>query len=293
MSCMRIIPGVYAMDVISGILVVLVFMMLMIPVLQKKVVETKRMQAIRRLENKRRSRVITMIHRQEALSFLGMPFFKYIDIEDSERILRACRLTPGDMPIDIILHTPGGLVLASEQIAFAIKKHKARVTVFIPHYAMSGGSLIALAADEVVMDSNAVLGAMDPQVGSIYGQYPAASILEALKTPNPNRDDKTLILADVAKKAIRQVRDVVYELLRDTMDDGRAHELAQKLSEGYWTHDYPITSTEAKGMGLNISEDMPVEIYTLMDYYPQPTRGRPSVEYIPVPYGVPQEKKGE
>ena len=56
----------------------------------------------------------------------------YINIEDSEAVLRAIRLTPDDQPIDLILHTPGGLVLAAEQIAKALVDHKGKVTVFIP-----------------------------------------------------------------------------------------------------------------------------------------------------------------
>jgi len=70
----------------------------------------------------------------------------------------------------MVLHTPGGLVLASEQIALALEKHPSKVTVFIPHYAMSGGTMIALAADEIVLDENAVMGPVDPQLG----QYPTS-----------------------------------------------------------------------------------------------------------------------
>src|SRR5437870_6279551 len=146
-----------------------------------------------------------MIHRQETMSFLGFPIARYIDIEDSEQVLRAVRLTPPDMPIDFLLHTPGGLVLAAEQIAFALKRHQGKVTVFVPHYAMSGGALIALSGDEIVMDPNAVLGPVDPQLGNQQAAYPAASIIRALAQPNPNRDDQTLILGDVAEKALRQV----------------------------------------------------------------------------------------
>lgn len=70
-----------------------------------------------RFQNERKSRAIATIHRQETISFLGVPVSSYIDIEDSEAVLRAIRLTPDDQPIDLILHTPGGLVLAAEQIA--------------------------------------------------------------------------------------------------------------------------------------------------------------------------------
>jgi len=157
-----------------------------------------RFKKIREIELKRNLRVIALIHRQESFSILGLPITKYINIEDSEQILRAIRLTPENMPIDIILHTPGGLVLAAEQIEHAIRKHKGKVTVFVPHYAMSGGTFIALAADEIVMEENAVLGPVDPQIGG----FPAASILSVVaKKPVEKIDDKTLILANVAEKA--------------------------------------------------------------------------------------------
>ena len=105
--------------------------------------------------------------------------------------------------MDLVIHTPGGLVLAAEQIAEALVRRKGRVTVFVPHYAMSGGSLIAMAADEIVMDANAVLGPVDPQVG----QYPAASILKVVEQkPISEVDDQILILADVGRKALEQVR---------------------------------------------------------------------------------------
>ncbi len=281
------------MVLILNLLWMLIMIQVFIPLLMKRLLEIRRQAAIRALEVKRHSRVITMIHRQETMNFFGFPISRYIDIEDSEYILRAIRMTPPDMPIDLILHTPGGLVLASEQIACALKRHKGKVTVFIPHYAMSGGTLIALSADEIIMDPNAVLGPVDPQLGSPQGgSYPAASILKALEEPNPNRDDQTLILGDIARKAINQVYNTVYSLIKDKMPEEKAKELAKILSEGRWTHDYPITYEEAKELGLPVTDQVPPEVYDLMDLYPQTSQRRPSVEFIPVPY-LPSSRKIE
>jgi ClpP class serine protease len=282
------------MALILNILWMLILIQMFVPLFLKRLLEVRRQMAIRALEVKRRSRVITMIHRQETMSFFGFPISRYIDIEDSEYILRAIRMTPPDMPIDLILHTPGGLVLASEQIACALKRHRGKVTVFIPHYAMSGGTLIALSADEIVMDPNAVLGPVDPQLGSPQGgSYPAASILKALEEPNPNRDDQTLILGDIARKAINQVYKTVYNLIKDKIPEEKAKELAKTLSEGRWTHDYPITYEEAKELGLPVTDQVPPEVYELMDLYPQTSQRRPSVEFIPVPYLPPSRGAGE
>lgn len=272
---------------ITDILWILLLFSIFIPLMQKRMLLLKRRVAMRSIESKRKSRVISMIHRQETMSFLGIPIARYIDIEDSEAVLRAIRLTPSDMPLDIVLHTPGGLVLASEQIACALKRHKGKVTVFIPHYAMSGGSLIAMAADEIVMDPNAVLGPVDPQLGGTQGYYPAVSILKALEQPNPNRDDQTLIMGDVARKAIDQVYKTVYSLLLKHNTHEKASEIAKMLSEGRWTHDYPIDFELAKEMELPVNDRMLKEVYELMELYPQSGMRRPSVEFIPTPYAPP------
>ncbi len=251
------------------------------PIVRQRVIEAERFRLIQLIERKRGSRVITLIHRQETMNLFGIPIARYINIEDSEEVLRAIRLTPEDMPIDLILHTPGGLVLAAEQIAHALKNHKGKVTVFVPHYAMSGGTFIALAADEIIMDENAVLGPVDPQLG----EYPAASILNAINRKGADKvEDKTLILGDVAEKAIRQVKESVYELLKDKMSEEKARELAEILATGTWTHDYPITVEEAIKLGLPVKVGLPKEIYALMNLYPQNPGTRPSVQYIPVPY---------
>lgn len=273
---------------ITDILWILFLFTIFIPLIQKRTLLVRRQMAMKEIEGKRHSRVISMIHRQETMSFLGIPIARYIDIEDSEAVLRAIRLTPAEMPLDLVLHTPGGLVLASEQIACALKRHKGRVTVFIPHYAMSGGSLVAMAADEIIMDPNAVLGPVDPQLGGTQGYYPAVSILKALEQPNPNRDDQTLILGDVARKAIDQVYHAVYSLLLKHNTPEKADEIAKMLSEGRWTHDYPIDFEQAKEMGLPVNDQMLKEVYELMELYPQSGLRRPSVEFIPTPYAPPE-----
>jgi ClpP class serine protease len=253
------------------------------PILHQKMLEASRLRVLNRFERARKSRAIALVHRQETMSFLGFPVMRYIDVNDSEEVLRAIKLTDADCPIDLIIHTPGGLVLAAGQIAHALRRHRAKVTVFVPHYAMSGGTLIALAADEIVMDPNAVLGPIDPQLG----QQPAASVLKVLEAKKPEDiDDETLILADVSRKAIVQVHRTVQELLSERMSAEQASALAEKLSTGVWTHDYPITSEEGKSLGLPISTEVPQEVYDFMRLFPQPTRTRPAVEYVPARYGT-------
>ena len=251
------------------------------PLLRQRMLEAMRMRKIAQLEQERNSRVILLVHRQETMRLLGFPVLRYIDINDSEDVLRAIQMTDKDVPLDIILHTPGGLVLAALQIARAIRGHAAKVTVFVPHYAMSGGTLIALAADEIVMSPHGVLGPIDPQLG----RFPAASLIKAVEQkPIAEVDDETLILADVARKAIDQVKSAAAELLQQNKTGANTTSLAEKLSTGTWTHDYPITPKEAKELGLPVSTDMLDDVLKLMTLYPQPTRSQMGgVEYLPQP----------
>lgn len=251
------------------------------PVLQRRYLDAMRMRKIAQIERSRASRVILLVHRQETMSLLGFPLMRYIDVNDSEEVLRAIQMTDDDVPLDIVLHTPGGLVLAATQIARAIQGHKGKVTVFVPHYAMSGGTLIALAADEIVMCRHSVLGPIDPQLGGM----PAASILRVVEEkPVAEIDDQTLVLADIGRKAIAQVEAAATLLLAGKMDEAAAAALAARLATGTWTHDYPIPAEEARDMGLPVSLEMPDEVLELMTLYPQPVRRHGGgVEYLPTP----------
>src|SRR5207244_8134967 len=189
--------------------------------------------------------LITLIPRPDASSRLGIPSVRHIDTDAAQSVLRANRETPAGNGIEIILHTPGGLVLAASQIAKALRDHDGRVIAIIPHYAMSGGTLIALAADEIVLDRHAALGPVDPQLG----QYPAASLDEVSRLPGRHQDE-TLILADVGRKAIRQVEVLVTELLeRQSGNPARARDLARLLATGVWTHDHPLLPSDLEKLG--------------------------------------------
>jgi ClpP class serine protease len=253
------------------------------PVLRQRMLDAMRTRKIAQLERQRNSRVILLVHRQETMRLLGFPLVRYIDINDSEEILRAIQMTDEDIPLDIVLHTPGGIVLAALQIARAIHEHKAKVTVFVPHYAMSGGTLIAVAADEIIMSKHAVLGPIDPQIG----QSPAASLIKVVEQkPIERVDDETLVMADVGRKAIAQLKQSATDILKKRLPADKAEALAEKLSTGTWTHDYPLFAATAKELGLPVSTNIPNDVLDLMKLYPQPTRaqgGGGGVEYLPIP----------
>ena len=270
--------------ILSNIWIILIIFTLIVPRLQQRALYSARRKELKNLGSKRGSNVITLIHRQETLSLFGIPIARYIDIDDSEEVLRAIRLTPPETPIDIIIHTPGGIALAATQIAFALDAHPGKKTVMVPHYAMSGGTLIALAADEVMMDPNAVLGPVDPQIGDQQGVYAASSILRVVERKKTDElDDRTLYLAEESQKAISQMRAIVTQIVGNNHPPEKTEKIVEELVSGKYTHDFPITAEEAcELLGECINRELPIEVYNLMSLYKMETRPqRPSVEFVP------------
>jgi ClpP class serine protease len=271
-------------DILNLLLIFFIIISLQ-PLVKQSLLAAARRRAVAKLAETRGATVITLIHRQETVSFLGIPLVRHIDIDDAESVLRAIRETPSGRPIEIILHTPGGLVLAARQIASALADHDGKVTAVVPHYAMSGGTMIALAADEILVDPHAALGPIDPQLG----QYPAASLVAVAELPGQHQDE-ILIMADVARKAIHEVQVFAAELLEGQMEPAQAREVARILSTGLWTHDHPLMPRDLEGLRLPVKVGVPEEERALLQLYPQP-RGRQSgVEYVPgrpAPPGLP------
>jgi ClpP class serine protease len=263
---------------LSSIFWIFIVVLALQPMFMGRWYALRRAQAIRAIEKSHGTRVITMIHRQEKRSLFGFSVARHIDLEDAQTIIAAIKETPDDVPIDLIIHTPGGLVLAAMQIARAVEAHPAKVTVYVPVYAMSGGTLIALAADEIVLGEFSVLGPIDPQ---ILG-FPAASIVKA-RDAKPVADvfDLTLGLADVSEKALTQVKQGAIELLTPRLEHSAAAAIADKLAGGHWTHDYALTASEASALGLPVKVGMPLEIMELMKLYPQPIQ-QSGVEFLPI-----------
>ena len=262
----------------STLLLLLIVVMTFQPIFMGRWYALRRAQAIRLIETAHKTRVITMIHRQEKRSLFGLNVARHIDLEDAQSIIAAIKETPDDVPIDLIVHTPGGIVLAAMQIARAIEAHPAKVTVYVPVYAMSGGTLIALAADEIVLGEFSVLGPIDPQILGL----PAASILSARAAKPPELVlDLTHVLADVSEKAVNQVKRGAVELLTPRLEQTAAEEIAEKLAGGQWTHDYALTSNEAAEVGLPVRVGMPMIVMELMKLYPQPVQSS-AVEFLPI-----------
>jgi ClpP class serine protease len=107
--------------------------------------------------------------------------------------------------------------------------------------------------------------------------------------------NSTLVLADMSRKAQAQVQAFVTELLAESgqMSADKAAQTGKALTEGRWTHDFPITAKAARELGLKVNTDMPKDVYSLMDLYPQAPGKRPTVLYVEPPGGMRETGPGE
>lgn len=223
----------------------------------------RRRETVSALESERGTKVITLMHRREPWEDDPKDGeAAHLTVEDSEFVLMQIRATPPDRPIDLVIHTPGGLALAAEMIATAVKLHPARVAVIVPFYAMSGGTLIALAADEICMEPYSVLGPVDPQIGG----WPAGALIHlAEKKPVEMVSDQMLIMAEVARLSLAGVQRFVMWLLADKLPQQAAAQTAEFLTGGYLAHDTPIMFDAARNLGLPVNTNVPGQVYELFE----------------------------
>ncbi|MFZ5823497.1 MAG: SDH family Clp fold serine proteinase [Bacillota bacterium] len=230
-----------------------------LPAIRQALVAMRRRMLISRIERQRGTKVIAMIHRQQS-GILGALMARFINLDDSEQIMQMVRQA-GSKPIDLVIHTPGGLVIAASQIARVLRAHAPGVTAIVPQYAMSGGTFLCLASDQILMDENAMLGPVDPQLNGM----PASAYLRVLKEKEKNSvSDQTIMMADLSEKATAQLQQMAYELLEPKLGGERATEVATALTEGRWTHDHPLYVEQLREMGLPVGTAIPDEFRQLL-----------------------------
>lgn len=225
----------------------------------------ERIGCIERLEHLRDSKVIV--------------YFSYSPLDDSIIIPLYKQLKEiGHTPrIDLILHSYGGAVDTPYKVVMLIREFCDEFSVIVPFVAKSAASMLVLGADEVVMGPISELGPIDPLVKHpVYKDVliPVQAVWHCLDylqrsisncsdpdvgvlivTPLLNMLDPWLI-GDYEKtiKASRQYAETLLSryMLKD--HPNQVSEVAQALTEGFFSHGYPIGYREAKELGLKVTE---------------------------------------
>lgn len=206
-------------------------------------------------------------------------YFAYSPLDDSILVPLYKQLTEigPTRKIDLLLHSYGGAVDTPFKVVMLIREFCEEFAVIVPFAAKSAASMLVLGADEVVMGPISELGPIDPLVKHpVYRDlwvpvqavrhcfdYLQRSIADSsnpevasfIITPMLNKLDPWLI-GDYEKtlKASRQYAEALLSRYMLREQPGRVAAVTEALTEGYFSHGYPIGRREARELGLKVTE---------------------------------------
>lgn len=197
------------------------------------------------------------------------------DVAPFQEMVYDC-LHQGHLDVDLVIHSVGGDIDTAEKIVNILRKPLRSLRVIVPERAKSAATLIALAADQILMSDTSELGPIDPQIiiQTATGQpmvRPAQSFLDGLETifkevqeaqeklpayyPILGHLDPALI--DFCHKSIQRAKQFAEEWLLKGMcanDSAKAKSIAEELCnvKKYTSHGAVIDHNEAQRIGLEV-----------------------------------------
>ena len=155
---------------------------------------------------------------------------------------------------DVILHTPGGEVFSALYISRMFKNYPGKITSIIPEFSMSGGALLSLSTDEIIMADNACIGPVDCQLGSLFKYGSAKSWNQIVKYKGKRSEDGSIQMAMMGSQYTRSIRTHLENVLDFGLDKKQKKLIADYLTNGNIEHAYPLTSNELINMGIPIKK---------------------------------------
>lgn len=180
---------------------------------------------------------------------------------------------PNSEGLILLLNSPGGLVQSSYKIARALRKNFKDIRVFVPHIAASGGTLISLIGNEIVMGLMSQLSPIDPQSNSNGESYSCAAVPKSFQNvtsyfENKTEDDAPYTYKLLADKfdpifieeclgVCTMMEDYTKEILSYSgYKEDEIKDISRKLVLGYSTHEEVINFDKAKRLGIRVVEDV-------------------------------------
>jgi len=209
--------------------------------------------------------------------FLSKPGIQGTDINDEDKngFMMAVHTLDPKYGLDLILHTPGGNMAATESlVSYLHQKFGNDIRAIVPQIATSGGTMIACSCKEIIMGRQSNLGPVDPQLGGI----PAAGVIQEFKKAyreikqDPNRVQVWQFILrqyppsflgqcenafDRAANFVRNELEMnMFSALPKKQRETRAKKVVKALTDfsGNKGHDRHIHYGELKAMGLNVRQ---------------------------------------
>lgn len=173
--------------------------------------------------------------------------------------------------LDLILHTPGGDLAATEALVSYLKSMFGKdIRAIVPQLSMSAGTMIALSCKEIIMGKHSSLGPIDPQIGGIPAQAIIAEFERArteIHSDNRNVGLWQFILSKYnptllssCKHAIDMSKSLVETWLMESMCNGDAS-TTKKILDHFSSHD--DSKTHSRHISFDKCADLGVKIIDL------------------------------
>ena len=210
-----------------------------------------------------------------------------IDENDTLPFVDLLHNVPSDNNLDLLLHTTGGSIDATEKLMGMMRRHvgTAELRVIVPDFAKSSGTLMVLGADTVVMSDMSELGPIDPQ-GRFLGRWQSVqNYLDAYKehaeklTNDPDNvaarimleklDPATLRLCEVATERARQAAENLLKRGMFRKSGNWSLTVTELLDTGRWlSHGQMISWEDAQDPQIGLAvEYLPYHSETWQDYW--------------------------
>ena len=180
-----------------------------------------------------------------------------LDAEDATDLLTTLVALAPDDPVDVILHTHGGSATAANRIAAALVQ-RPNTAAFVPFYAESAGTEVALACAEIYLGDNANLTPIDIHIDG----KPARDLVELARKSGPRASESLRLAAKVAERALHDEAKTIDGLIHPNHKTAKSRiSLAKRLTSGRTYHAELIRYEAAERLGMAVRKGIPSELY--------------------------------
>ena len=158
---------------------------------------------------------------------------------------------------NLVLQTPGGDVFATVLLSKILYKYANKIDVYVPNYAMSGGSLLTLTGDRLHFNDYSCIGPIDPQIGGLFSSGSAAGWKDVMRIKKNKVNDQSIIYHRIGKQVETSIYNYIYGLVKNKCK--KPKEFTKFITDGNVEHIFQLDMDMLQKYGFDVQEINPIE----------------------------------
>lgn len=224
---------------------------------------------IHKIENKYKSKFIFIRDTNKTFidKILMYIYNNYVISINDNNSLRKILSTNNNKNIIMLIESVGGYISSSDSMLNLLNHHKPIKHAYIPVYAMSAATLLALSCDKIYMDKCAVFGPTDPQIMVFNDMVSFRSVLQIIENKSINKISDKLLMAYYEYKKmyddnVKQIKQCINKHKKKNISDDDVEEIVKTFTLGNLPHHTEIVLNDLTKV-LNINNTIPAHILTI------------------------------